>query len=39
MESGGFARDTARVMPQENLEDFIRPPFIAEPTHPKTASL
>jgi hypothetical protein len=39
MESSTPWRDTARAMPQESLEDFIRRPFIAEPTHAQTAPL
>jgi hypothetical protein len=39
MESSTPFRDTARAMPQESLEDFIRWPFIAEPAHAQTAPL
>ena len=32
-------RDTGRAMSEENLEDFIRRPFIAESAHAETAPL
>ena len=39
MESSSVVRDTGRAMSEENPEDFIRRPFIAEPAHAETAPL
>jgi hypothetical protein len=39
MEISSVRRDTERAMPEERLEDFTRPPFIAEPAHAQTALL
>ena len=33
------ADEEQRAMPEESLEDFIRRPFITEPTHAQTAPL